>query len=89
MLAVSLALDFPEERIHLVEYGLAGWLCARASAGSGWWPVRWPIVLIIVFMLGLGDEIIQYFLPGRVYDDRDVLLNFLSGVCGMVIYSQR
>lgn len=83
MLVTAWNLDFPEERLHLIEYGGAGWLCAwvfsRRSDG-------WAKALVLVYLLGLCDEIIQYIIPCRVYDDRDVILNFASGAAGVAIF---
>ena len=85
MLAAAWFIGFPEERLHLLEYGGAGWMCAWVFSGrSGGW--AWALVL--VYLLGLCDEVIQCFLPCRVYDDRDVVLNFAAGVAGIVLFAQ-
>lgn len=76
----------PVEQIHLVEYGLVGFIgylssgarSGRASAGC---ILPW---LLIVLVVGLLDEVIQHFLPMRVFDWRDVFINGLSAVLGFV-----
>lgn len=40
---------------------------------------------VIVFLVGLGDEIIQGILPNRMYQFTDVLLNFFGGILGELI----
>lgn len=40
---------------------------------------------ILVFILGWIDEIIQYILPNRFYDIRDVIMNGIGGSMGLVL----
>jgi len=74
-----LKMKIPVERIHLLEYGLLGFMLtgvlndrwrAGRSAGAGY-----------------VDEAIQYFLPNRVYDLRDVGFNALAGFSGIVVFA--
>jgi len=84
--AVVLAImNQPEERLHFLEYGaLAGFteaaLRARRAALGGPLGVL-PSLLAILLTAALGwlDEIIQYFVPVRVYDWRDVGFNAAAG----------
>ncbi|MEE2827745.1 MAG: sulfatase [Myxococcota bacterium] len=62
----------PEERLHLVEYGLVGLLA---------WPVcraRMLPALLLAGLLGAGDELIQYFLPDRTFDPWDIVANLVA-----------
>jgi len=80
-------IRMPEERFHLLEYGLfAGLVYAalleRRRPGAG---MRWSIsqALLAVLMTGLAgwiDEGIQYLLPNRHYDWMDVVLNLVAAV---------
>lgn len=70
------------ERTHLFEYGLLAVLLyeamnERRANGAG---VRFPGPLVIVVTAGLGwlDEAVQGFVPGRVYDLRDVAVNAIA-----------
>lgn len=72
-----------EERTHLVEYGVVAAiihmaLLERARNGR---TVRGPAALAIgaTAVLGLVDEGIQWMLPGRVFDPRDVFFNAFAG----------
>lgn len=74
----------PVERTHLFEYGFLAVLIHQALLerkrnGSG---VRFPpaIAILGAALLGWGDEGLQAFLPNRVYDTRDVLINALAAV---------
>ena len=86
LVMVALLLDFPVERIHIVEYGLIGLMLAWALAGISRWPGWWPLAVILVWMIGWGDELIQAVLPSRVYDVRDIVLNGVSGMAGLYLF---
>ena len=78
----------PEERTHLIEYGIVAILVYQALVerrGNGG-RVRSPAVLAILVtaLLGWVDEGIQAFIPGRVYDIRDVGFNALAGLMAIV-----
>jgi VanZ family protein len=81
---VWVRIEIPEERTHLFEYGLVGVfiyqaLCERARNG-GRVPVPAIIAVILTTILGWVDEGIQWILPNRVYDWRDVGVNALAGL---------
>ena len=69
----------PAERTHLFEYGIVAILVhqallVRARHGRS---VPFPALLAVVLtaFLGLIDELLQFFIPDRVYDPRDVVFN--------------
>jgi hypothetical protein len=83
----------PEERIHLLEYGLLGGLLYGAlaerrraeegaagggSAGSGAFATAWTAFVLVV-AAGWIDEGIQDLLADRYYDLRDVAFNGAAG----------
>ncbi len=83
----SFSLPIPEERIHLVQFGLLGLLACPSLKGSnlsGWIWLWKP--LLFVFLVGLSDEVLQWFLPDRVFDLRDILFNTLGGIWGILLY---
>ena len=72
-------IQTPEERTHLLEYGILaalvhGALVERARHGRGRGAPA-VVAWIAVALLGWIDEGIQALLPGRVYDLRDVGFN--------------
>ena len=78
----------PEEKIHLVEYGLLSWLVYSLLADKWQGYSVHLAAAALVAVLGYFDELIQWWLPNRVYDNWDVLLNAVSGVIGqMLIYA--
>ena len=75
-------LSMPEERTHLIEYGIVGAfiyeaLLERRNNGR---TVYVPAILAIIAasLLGVLDEAIQYFLPNRTFDLRDMVFNVLA-----------
>jgi hypothetical protein len=82
-----LATGIPEidavERVHFVEYGLIAVLFYRVWRRAG---DLSTIVLPILcgFIVGTLDEWLQWFIPYRVGEMHDVLLNFTALVCGML-----
>jgi len=78
----SWSLRIVAERIHILEYGLLGYWAAgdlfkrKASVKSV------ILVIITIFVFAFLDEGLQYFLPYRVYDLRDIVFNLTGGVWG-------
>jgi len=71
--------DIPEEAIHVGEYGVLGLLVYRALVHR----IRdWSVYLaasLVVAMIGVIDEYIQWLTPSRVFDLRDIRTNAMAG----------
>ncbi len=83
-LLVFVRMAIPEERSHLMEYGVVAILVyealtERASRGRR---VPWPALLAVLTttVIGTFDEMIQAVLPNRVFGWQDILFNLLAGV---------
>ena len=78
---LSLSLDVWVERIHFIEYAVLGLLISRTV------DVRTLSGIIctgcLITLIGAVDEIIQWFLPNRVGDMRDVFMNSVGGLSGL------
>lgn len=74
----------PAEVLHLLEYGGLGFLIGRALRVTNL--VSWLTVggCVLVFLIGAGDEGIQYLLPNRHFEVRDVWLNAWCGAAGLI-----
>jgi len=77
----------PEERFHLLEYGLLGGLVyaallerRRPAAGMRWSASSAALAVVLTGAAGWADEGIQYLLPNRHYDWIDVGLNVLAAI---------
>ena len=81
LVTIILNLDRPEERIHFVEYGLLGFLFVKAFSST--YVRTFTFSALLVTLIGSVDELIQWFLPNRVGDLRDVLMNAVGGLLGV------
>ena len=77
----SLSLDVWVERIHFIEYAVLGLLISRAVNVRTLQGIIATCCLIT--LIGVVDEIIQWFLPNRVGDMRDVTMNSFGGLSGL------
>ena len=91
-------LENPVEKVHFAEYGFLShfslrYFQARGHAfnegekhpGSKDRRALRIRALTLVFSVGLLDELIQYLLPNRFGDPRDVGFNWLAGLLGLVV----
>lgn len=71
------------QRFHFVEYGIITFLFYRA-----WRPLADPSVLALPILAGLlvgtADEWLQWFIPNRVGEIADILLNGIAIGCGLL-----
>lgn len=71
------------ERVHLVEYGTIAFLFYRAWRGAGD-PSCVILPMLAGLFVGLTEEWLQWFIPVRVGELHDVLLNLVAVSCGLV-----
>ena len=80
------------ERFHFVEYGLVTWLFYRAMAAR---PLTIPpappadvsllaVPILAALVVGTADEWVQWFVPRRYGEVRDIFLNMTAIACGLV-----
>ena len=71
------------QRFHFVEYGVITFLFYRA-----WRPLQDPAILVMPILAGLlvgtADEWLQWFIPNRVGEIADILLNGIAIGCGLL-----
>ena len=76
---------------HGVEYGILGWLLARAFMHASWsQPKKHTIQLLAVcaaMLYGISDEYHQSFVPGRSAEYWDVLADTIGGALGGWMYT--
>jgi hypothetical protein len=72
-------MGIPEERSHLIEYGIVAILIHEAlqerAAGGRHVPKPALLAMGVTAVVGTVDEIIQALLPNRVFDVRDIAFN--------------
>lgn len=81
--AVALTMELPAERIHFLEYGILGSLVYKATMRQ--WKIPILSSFVLVSIIGIGDETIQWFLPNRYAEMKDVLLNCFGGLLGIYV----
>ncbi|MBI4683186.1 MAG: VanZ family protein [Nitrospirae bacterium] len=71
---------YPEEAIHLIEYGLLSWFVFNALAHRiRDWTIYITTILFVLFF-GTADEFIQWMMPNRYWGLNDVWINLLAGL---------
>ena len=78
---MSFSLDVWAERVHFIQYGLLGLLVSRAYKISSF--IMFLASCLFLMTVGLVDELIQWYLPNRYGDIRDVMMNSLGGLSGL------
>ncbi|MGN7610871.1 VanZ family protein [Magnetococcales bacterium HHB-1] len=76
-----LLLDNPVERFHFLEYALLGYWLYLVRIPTNKWPLL--ISLLAVLIIGTLDEAIQWYLPNRYWDLRDIGMNGVGGGLGV------
>lgn len=71
------------EKVHIIEYGLLAFLLYRALLPAGDLSVPFLTLLGVTFA-GTLEEWVQWFVPARLGEIRDVFLNVFAGTCGLV-----
>jgi VanZ family protein len=84
---VARNVSTPEEQVHFVQYGLVGVLFMRAVRPRfSREYVSYLAAFTLAFFAGWIDELIQGALPNRHYDVKDIALNAVSSVLGLIVY---
>lgn len=71
----------PEEAVHFLEYGLLGLLLFRALRSHIDDISIYLTAILIGGLVGIIDEVLQWMIPRRIWDVRDIGINALS--CGL------
>ncbi|MCP4318163.1 MAG: VanZ family protein, partial [Hyphomicrobiales bacterium] len=83
-LLVFVRMVSPAERTHLIEYGVLAVFIHKALAecanNGRSVPVPALLAVLATALLGVFDECIQAFLPSRVFDPLDIVVNVLAGL---------
>jgi len=76
---------FPAERLHLLEYGLMSYLILRALQLDFDNGRAYAFSLALTTIVGLGDETVQWALPQRYFELKDVGLNAISALLALLL----
>ena len=78
-------IPFIDKFVHLVEYGVLGFLFYRALKVSKLASRVFLLAMIFSLLYALSDEVHQLFVPGRVFDLWDLAADSL-GVISVALY---
>ncbi|MCP4896176.1 MAG: hypothetical protein GY906_04305 [bacterium] len=81
--ALVLGFEVPEERVHFLEYGVLALLARHALSGHMSAAAQYLGAWLLASVAGWGDELIQWVLPTRVYDLRDVAVNSVAALVAL------
>jgi VanZ family protein len=86
-LSLCYGMEKREEIVHILEFGFlpvpAYFALKQALDKNG---ERLYLYLFgICAVVGVMDEVVQFFIPGRVCDPRDMMVNTLSGLIGILV----
>jgi hypothetical protein len=76
---------FPAERLHLAEYGALAYLLYSALRMDFLEGKAYFLGFIAASGFGLFDELIQFILPNRVFEMRDVATNIIAAGLGLLV----
>jgi choline-sulfatase len=76
---------YPAERLHLVEYGFVSFLLFRALVLHMSHTRAYIASFLLTAIVGFSDESIQWVLPDRYFELKDVKLNIVSGGLGLLL----
>ncbi|MBW1774293.1 MAG: VanZ family protein [Deltaproteobacteria bacterium] len=77
---IFLVCKYPAERFHLLEYGVLVILVYRALVTRIKTARIYFLIILYTFAVGFIDELIQALLPNRVYDNRDIAINWAASL---------
>ncbi len=85
-LALTWQIKIPQERIHILEYAVLGWLSVRDLNRKNKKIRASFLACIYCVIIGILDELFQAILPYRFFDWRDIIFNGVGGGWGVVLY---
>jgi ABC-type uncharacterized transport system involved in gliding motility auxiliary subunit len=75
-----------EERWHIIQFGLLGWLIARDSEGITNGLGRLVFSALFGLLVASLDETFQFYLPNRTADVRDIISGTVGSIWGAMLY---
>jgi len=85
-LALVSQIKIAEEKIHLLEFAVLGWLALKDALTVHKRFKGVILALVFTLIIGVLDEAFQAVLPYRYFQSWDILLNSLGGAWGIVLF---
>ncbi len=73
-------VDVLEEQVHFIEYGILSTLIYVALSHNIHNISIYFLCAFFVFVFGAGDDVIQWILPNRIFDIRDIVITGIAGI---------
>jgi VanZ family protein len=73
--------------IHFLEYGLLAFLTYLSFAGNHFSisSIKYLILTVCLIVFALADESHQLIIPGRTFNPRDLISNFIGIASGLIL----
>lgn len=87
VLVIARYLEFPDEKLHLIEYNMLGCLAMRdisCASISRTRQLMWGCLFVVA--VGSLDESLQGVIPWRVCQLSDYLSNYAGGLSGVAMF---
>lgn len=85
-LAALFGMTDPVSKIHLIEYSILSFLILSVLKLNLAGIRLYSFTILIIFAVGVLDEILQIFIPARVFDFNDIFGNTFGGYLGIAIF---
>lgn len=89
---LTVDIEFPliDKAIHMAEFGILGFLLLFGFSRSLKYPphIKFILALVTGILLGILDEVHQYFIPTRESDVLDFLADVVGIVLGAILFWQ-
>lgn len=87
-LMMFVRMSLPETRTHIIEYGIVALFILEALRERAAQGDRVPAAPLLAFgataLIGALDEVIQLFVPSRVFDPVDIFVNAVAAAMALI-----
>jgi VanZ family protein len=85
-LAALRGMPDPVSKIHLIEYSILSFLILSVLKLNFAGIKLYSLTILIIFFVGVLDEVLQLFIPTRIFDFNDIFGNTFGGYLGIAIF---
>jgi len=76
----------PEEKFHFIEFGFLATMLRSSCSKNLHIKTQYLLAIAVTAVIGSCDEVLQFFLPRRFFDVRDIALNAIAGILAISCY---
>ena len=82
---IGFLIRYPAEPLHAAEYAVLALLARRAFRHRRPSTRAWFLSAVFALGVGTAEETLQLWVPGRVFDPRDLALNWCASFFGLLL----